>query len=68
MQIALNSDNKISGLRGVMVDASDRKIAEDREKKYHRNLIFLSNTALNFLTFSTDDDIFILSAKVNRVG
>lgn len=60
---ALNSDNKISGLRGVMVDASDRKIAEDREKKYHRNLIFLSNTALNFLTFSTDDDIFIFIGK-----
>lgn len=60
---ALNSDNKISGLRGVMVDSSDRKIAEDREKKYHRNLIFLSNTALNFLTFSTDDDNFIFIGK-----
>lgn len=60
---ALTSENKISGLRGVMVDASDRKIAEDREKKYHRNLIFLSNTALNFLTFSTDDDNFIFIGK-----
>jgi len=60
---ALSSDNKISGLRGVMVDASDRKIAEDREKKYHKNLIFLSNTALNFLSFSTDDDIFIFIGK-----
>ncbi len=60
---ALTSENKISGLRGVMVDSSDRKIAEDREKKYHRNLIFLSNTALNFLTFSTDDDNFIFIGK-----
>lgn len=60
---ALNSGNNTTGLRGVMVDASDRKIAEDREKKYHKNLIFLSNTALNFLTFSTDDDNFIFIGK-----
>lgn len=60
---ALTTDNKISGLRGVMVDSSDRKIAEEREKKYHKNLIFLSNTALNFLTFSTDDDNFIFIGK-----
>lgn len=60
---SLTTDNKVSGLRGVMVDASDRKIAEERERKYHKNLIFLSHTALNFLTFSTDDDNFIFIGK-----
>lgn len=55
--------NSPTGFRGVMIDITDRKIAEDREKSYNKNLVFLSNTALKFLCFSTDDDIFIFIGK-----
>lgn len=53
----------INGFRGVMFDITDQRNAEDREKKYNRNLVFLSNTALKFLSFSNDDDILIFIGK-----
>jgi signal transduction histidine kinase len=37
--------------------------AENSEKDYNRNLLFLSNTALKFLSFSNDDDIFLFIGK-----
>jgi PAS domain S-box-containing protein len=54
---------KTTGFRGVMVDITDQKKAEAREQNYNRNLVFLSNTALNFLSFSNDDDILIFIGK-----
>lgn len=54
---------KTIGFRGVMADITDQRTAEVREQNYNRNLVFLSNTALNFLSFSNDDDIFIFIGK-----
>jgi PAS domain S-box-containing protein len=59
----MHGGNKATGYRGVMIDITDRRIAEDREKNYNRNLVFLSNSALKFLSFSNDDDIFIFIGK-----
>jgi PAS domain S-box-containing protein len=59
----MHGGNKPTGFRGVMIDITDRRIAEDREKNYNRNLVFLSNTALKFLSFSNDDDILIFIGK-----
>jgi PAS domain S-box-containing protein len=52
-----------TGFRGVMIDITNRKIAEDHEKSYNKNLVFLSNSALKFLVFANDDDIFIFIGK-----
>ena len=59
----MHSGNKPIGFRGVMVDITDQKKAEEREKNYNRNLVFLSNTALKFLSLSNDDDNFIFIGK-----
>jgi PAS domain S-box-containing protein len=48
-------------INGIVVntrDVSDRKMAELKEKAYHNNLIFLSNSALELLSLSDKDDIF----------
>jgi len=41
----------------------DQQDAESNEKDYNRNLLFLSNSALKFLSFSNDDDIFLFIGK-----
>jgi PAS domain S-box-containing protein len=48
-------------IKGVIVnsrDISDRKMAELKERVYHDNLIFLSNSALELLSLSSKDQIF----------
>jgi len=52
-------------MRQIMMisDISHHRKAEDRERTYNSNLVFLSNTALKFLSFSNDDDIFIFIGK-----
>jgi PAS domain S-box-containing protein len=48
-------------IKGIIVnsrDVSDRKMAELKEKVYHDNLIFLSNSALELLGLSSKDDIY----------
>ncbi len=48
-------------IRGIVVntrDISDRKMAELKERVYHDNLVFLSNSALELLSLSVRDDIF----------
>jgi PAS domain S-box-containing protein len=59
----MHGGSNASGYRGVMIDITDRRISEDRERNYNRNLVFLSNSALKFLSFSDDDDIFIYIGK-----
>jgi PAS domain S-box-containing protein len=59
----MGTGSKTIGFRGVMVDITDQRTAEVREQNYNRNLVFLSNTALNFLSFSNDDDILIFIGK-----
>lgn len=57
-------------IRGIVVntrDISDRKMAELKERVYHDNLIFLSNSALELLAISDRDDIFrFIAAKLNN--
>ena len=52
-------------MRQIMIisDISHHHKAEDSERTYNSNLVFLSNTALKFLSFSNDDDIFIFIGK-----
>jgi len=48
-------------IKGVIVnsrDISDRKMAELKERVYHDNLIFLSNSALELLSLSSRDQIY----------
>jgi len=52
---------KNPAIRGIIVntrDVSDRKMAELKERVYHDNLIFLSNSALELLGLSSKDQIF----------
>jgi len=51
------------GLRGVMVDITPRKISERREKEYQNKLLFLNNTALDFLSISSADNIYKYSGS-----
>ncbi len=52
------SDHRFVGIRGVMVDITRRKMAEKQEKEYQTKLLFLSNTALDFLGLPNEADIF----------
>lgn len=51
-------ENEWCGIRGVMVDISKRKEAEKQEKIYQSKLLYLSDTALDFLSMSQDTNIF----------
>ncbi len=51
-------DSRWVGIRGVMVDITRRKMAENQEKEYQTKLLFLSNTALDFLGLPIEADIF----------
>ncbi len=52
-------------LRQIMMisDITHHRNAADSERNYNSNLVFLSNTALKFLSFANDDDIFIFIGK-----
>jgi PAS domain S-box-containing protein len=56
-------DNELTGLSILMFDQTAQKSAERNALSYRENLSFLSKSALNFLTFSSDDDIFIFVGK-----
>jgi len=48
-------------INGIVVnsrDVSDRKMSELKERVYHDNLIFLSNSALELLSLSSKDQIY----------
>ncbi len=51
-------DNEWCGIRGVMVDISRRKEAERQEKIYQSKLLYLSDTALDFLSMNQDSNLF----------
>ncbi len=57
------TNNVLTGLSIVMFDITNQKYAERRALNYQENMLFLSNSALKFLTFSNDDDIFIFIGK-----
>jgi len=56
-------------IRGIVVntrDISDRKMSELKERVYHDNLVFLSNSALELLGLSDRDDIYkFIGRKLN---
>ena len=56
-------NNKFTGLSIIMFDKTVQKSAEQKVLSYEENITFLSNSALKFLTFSSDDDIFIFIGK-----
>jgi PAS domain S-box-containing protein len=57
------SDGEVVGLSVVMFDITKEKHAERKALSYQENMLFLSNSALKFLTFSDEDDIFIFIGK-----
>jgi PAS domain S-box-containing protein len=57
------SNKEFAGLSILMFDKTAQKHAEKRALNYEENLSFLSKSALNFLSFSSDDDIFIFVGK-----
>ena len=57
------ANNELVGLSIVMFDRTAELNAEKKDIKYEENMSFLSNSALKFLTFSSDDDIFIFIGK-----
>jgi len=57
------SNNEFSGLSVIMFDKTAQKSAEKKALSYEENMSFLSTSALKFLTFSSDDDIFIFIGK-----
>ena len=59
----LISNGEITGLSILMFDNTVKKMAEKKALNYKENMSFLSKSALKFLTFSSDDDIFIFIGK-----
>ena len=57
------SNNEYAGLSIIMFDNTAKDFAEKKVLNYEENMSFLSNSALKFLTFSSDDDIFIFIGK-----
>jgi PAS domain S-box-containing protein len=51
-------DHRIAGIRGSIIDITDRKRAEERQEENIRNLEFLSGTATDFVDFPADLDLY----------
>jgi PAS domain S-box-containing protein len=50
-------DHHIAGIRGSIIDITDRKQAEERQEENIRNLEFLSGSATDFVDFPADLNI-----------
>jgi PAS domain S-box-containing protein len=60
-------DEEWIGVRGVIIDITNRKIADEREKIYQSKLLFLNSTALEFLGMPFDFNIFeYIGAKLKE--
>ncbi|MDG6256863.1 MAG: PAS domain S-box protein [Methanomicrobiaceae archaeon] len=51
-------DNQIAGIRGSIIDITDRKRAEARQQENIRNLEFLSGSATDFVDFPAELDLY----------
>jgi PAS domain S-box-containing protein len=61
-------DNDWCGIRGVMVDISKRKEAEKQEKVYQSKLLYLSDTALDFLSMGPEADLYeFIGSRLNEM-
>jgi PAS domain S-box-containing protein len=45
-------------LGGIALDITERKQAEEKEKEHHKNIQLLSNTAMKFVEFPADKNIY----------
>ncbi len=43
---------------GTIRDITQRKLAEEKEKEHHRNIILLSDSAMKFVEFQQDENIY----------
>ncbi|MDR1154937.1 MAG: PAS domain S-box protein [Bacteroidales bacterium] len=57
------TNNEFAGLSIVMFDITAKKSAERKALNYEESMTFLANSALKFLSFPSDDDIFIFIGK-----
>ena len=57
-RIISNEKGKPIETIGILRDITERKKAEERDKNYQNNLLWLSKTAMNFLTLETEDEIY----------
>lgn len=46
------------GVRGVAIDITSKREAENKEKQYHEKLMFMGKAALEFLEMKHDDNLF----------
>ncbi|MBE0653131.1 MAG: PAS domain S-box protein, partial [Bacteroidales bacterium] len=61
-------ENRWFGIRGVMVDISRRKEAEKQEKVYQSKLLYLSDTALDFLSMNQSINLYkFIGARLNEM-
>jgi len=62
------NDNPIA-IAGVATDITERKQAEEKVKEHHKNIELLSETAMQFVEFPQDKDIYVDSyIVVNSVN
>lgn len=57
-RITANDRGEPDEIIGILRDITERKKAEKRDKEYQNNLLWLSKTAMNFLTMETEDAIY----------
>jgi len=57
------ANNEFFGLNILMFSPTALEFAEQKAQSIQKNIRFLSDSALKFLTFSSDDDIFIFIGK-----
>lgn len=57
-------DGVWKGIRGVAIDITSRRKAENKERLYHEKLNFMSKAALEFLEMKHDENIFTFIGKV----
>jgi PAS domain S-box-containing protein len=61
-------DNTWAGIRGVMVDISRRKQAENQERVYQSKLLYLSDTALDFLSMNHESNLYkFIGSRLNEM-
>ncbi len=53
-----DENDKIQGIVCVAQDVTERKLAEEKERKYIRDLMFLSRTAMGLVELPPEDDIY----------
>ncbi len=53
-----DNKNQIIGIQGISRDITKRKLAEEKEKRYLKSSNFLATTAMDFVNFPIDNNIY----------